>query len=334
MADQDVTQPLPAAVLGPSGRTEHPTLAAARAARGDGFVWLDLAAPTAAELTAATAPLKLPPLAVEDAVTSQRPKIEQYDDLLVVVLRPAAYLDDDERVDVAQVTVLVTPDTVVTVGHGCTTVLDRIRAELAAPDPGLLAFGPVAVLYRVADLVVDDYESVITALDADLERVEDAVFAPDEVDHSQRIYRLKDEVAVFRRAVDPLVRPVEQLYRGSLALVAEDTAHHFRDVHDHLLRAAESADLLDHQLSDALEANSASVTMAQNRIALRQNEDMRKISAWAAMALVPTLIAGIYGMNLQLWPNDGHGWGFPTVLTSMVVVCVVLYRAFRRNGWL
>lgn len=324
-------------VVAAAGLTEHATLPDALAAARDtgGFAWLDLAEPSEADLAELGRHLGLPPLAVEDAVTAaQRPKLEIYGNQVFTVLRPARYLDSDELVEIAEIAIFLRPDAVVTVRHGATDVPDRVRAELVEPDPELLDFGPAAVLYRVADLVVDDYEDVVTSLDADLAEIEGEVFGPDEEDHSHRIYRLKDEVAQLRRAVDPLVRPMEQLAGADVPPVAAHTAHHFRDVYDHVLRASESIDLIDRQLSDALEANSASVTMVQNRIALRQNADMRKISAWGAIGLVPTAIAGVYGMNFQHMPGLSSWWGFPVTLAATTLVCLLLHRAFRRNGWL
>lgn len=308
-------------------------LAAARAAGG--FVWLGLLAPTHASISETAEQLGLPPLAVEDALNPhERPKLEVYEDLTFTVLRPVRYVDHEEVVDVAEVAVFLGPDVVVTVRHGESDVVARTRAEVDADGADLLSFGPVGVLYRLADLTVDDYERVIADLDVDVDEIEDEVFGPDEQDHSRRIYLLKQEVAVFRRALGPLAKPLERLAACEAPHATPEVAPYFRDVHDHVLRAWESLELVDRQLSDALEANTARVTMVQNRIALRQNEDMRKISAWAAMGLVPTAIAGVYGMNFRAMPFLDSAWGFPGTMAAMVAVCVGLYRAFRRNGWL
>ncbi|MDO8106148.1 magnesium and cobalt transport protein CorA [Isoptericola sp. b441] len=309
---------------------------AIRAARdAGGFVWLGLANPTEAEVVEVAHELDLPELAVEDAVTAhQRPKLEVYGDQVFVVLRPVRYVDRREVVDVAEVALFLGPGFVVTVRHGHNDVMQRVRRELDAPSSELLAFGPAGVLYRAADLVVDDYESVVTDLDVDVDEIEDEVFGPDEEDHSQRIYRLKEEVASFRRAIAGLARPLELLTAGRVPQVTAGAAEYFRDVHDHVIRAQESIDVIDRQLTDVLEANTARVTMVQNRIGLQQNSDMRKISAWAAMALVPTLIAGIYGMNVRNLPGADSSAGFVVVLAVMVTACVGLYTAFRHNGWL
>lgn len=308
-------------------------LAAAR--ERNGFVWLGLANPSEAEVVEVASELGLPELAVEDAVTAhQRPKLEVYGDLVFAVLRPVRYVDPAEVVEVAEIAMFLGKDFVVTVRHGTSDVLRRVRRELDETAPEYLAFGPSAVLYRAADLAVDDYESVVDDLDVDVDEIEDEVFGPDEEDHSQRIYRLKEEVAQFRRSLSGLARPLEDLVAGRVPHVSQATGEYFRDVHDHVLRAAEALEVIDRQLSDVLEANSARVSVVQNRIALQQNNDMRKISAWAAMALVPTLIAGVYGMNLRIWPGTEQAWGFGVVLGLMVVVCLALFRAFRHNGWL
>lgn len=302
---------------------------------GGGFLWLGLAQPSDAQIGEVAEALALPALAVEDAVTAhQRPKLEVYGDLTFMVLRPVSYLDREEMVEVAEVAVFLGPDFVVTVRHGPSDVLAHVRRELDDPGTELPDFGPSVVLYRVADLVVDQYEQVVGELERDIDEIEGEVFGPDDADHSERIYKLKDEIATFQRAVAPLTRPIEQLVAAQAPHVREDSTHHFRDVQDHVLRAAESVDLMDRQLSAVLEVNTARVTVVQNRISLRQNEDMRKISAWAAIGLVPTAVAGIFGMNFHQMPGLSWAWGFPVTMALTTVACLVLFRAFRRNGWL
>jgi magnesium transporter len=316
----------------PDPATLPDALAAARASGG--FVWLGLLQPSHARLSEVAAELGLPDLAVEDAVTAhQRPKLEAYPDLTFMVLRPVRYVDSDEVVDVAEVAVFLGADFVVTARHGTSDVLTRVRRELDDPNTDLPDFGPSVVLYRAADLVVDQYESVVDDLEVDVDQIEDEVFGSED-DHSERIYKLKDEVASFQRAVAPLVRPMEQLVASQAPNVREDSAHHFRDVLDHVLRAAESVAVIDRQLTDALEVNTARVTVVQNRIALRQNEDMRKISSWAAIGLVPTAVAGVFGMNFRHMPGLDWWWGFPVTMAVTALGCLALFRAFRRNGWL
>jgi len=310
--------------------------AAAAAASTDGFVWIGLQQPTERDIAAVAAQFDLPALAVEDAVRAhQRPKVEAYGDVLFAVLKPVHYLDRDEVVEVSEVAVFLGPHFVITVRHGPTEVLAAVRTELDGGAHQLLTdFGPALVLYRAADLVVDEYERVLEAIRADVDEIEEQVFGAGEDDHAQRIYKLKREVAEFRRALVPLAWPFERLATAAVGHVPDSTAHHFRDIHDHVLRATDQLEAIDRLLTDVLQANTARVATAQSRIALRQNEDMRKISAWAAMALVPTAVAGIYGMNFEHMPELSWRFGYPVVLALIATVCVTLYRAFRRNGWL
>jgi magnesium transporter len=301
----------------------------------DGFVWVGLQQPTAEDIAEVAEEFQLPALAVEDAVQAhQRPKLEVYGDVVFVVLKPVRYIDHDEVVDVAEIAMFIGPHFVVTVRHGDSDVLRHVRTELDSAVDDALGFGPATVLYRAADLVVDGYEEALEHINGDFDDIEAQVFGTGGHDHAERIYTLKQEVAQFRRAVMPLARPLENLAAGTIPLIAEGSAPYFRDVQDHLLRAGEAIEGLDRQLSDVLQANTARVTTGQSKIALRQNEDMRKISAWAAIALVPTAIAGIYGMNFENMPELGWKYGYFLVLSVIIVVCVLLHRLFRRNGWL
>jgi magnesium transporter len=299
-----------------------------------GFVWIGLQEATAADIAEVAEEFELPPLAVEDAIKAhQRPKLEVYDDIVFVVLKPVHYVDHEEVVEVTSISLFLGPGFVVTVRHGDSSVLRRVRDEF---DKGseLLQYGPSAVLYRAADLVVDGYEEAIDCINDDVDEIEAQVFGPGEDDHAQRIYKLKQEVAEFRRAVAPLSRPLERLSDGAVPCIDPATGPYFRDVHDHVLRAADFIDGLSGLLSDVLQANVARVTVVQSQIALRQNEDMRRISAWAAIALVPTAVAGIYGMNFDHMPELRWKYGYLMVMAFIVTVCLGLRRLFRRNGWL
>ena len=182
--------------------------------------------------------------------------------------------------------------------------------------------------------MVDGYEDAVEDINGDIDEIEAQVFGPGNDDHAARIYRLKQEVGEFRRAVLPLARPLERLAAAEVPHIPRSSATYFRDVHDHVLRAADDVEGIDRQLTDVLQANTARVTTGHSRVALRQNEDMRKISAWAAIALVPTAIAGIYGMNFDNMPELGWKYGYFVVLGVIVAVCLVLHRLFRRQGWL
>ena len=312
-------------------------LHAAREAAGstDGFVWIGLQQPTAQDLATVAEELALPPLAVEDAVKAhQRPKLELYDGTVFVVLKPVVYLEDQERLDVSELAVFVGPRFVVTVRHGGSTVLKAVREDLDGGGQDAVASGPSGVLYRAADLVVDEYERAIAAIDDDIAEIEAQVFSPDSGDHAQRIYSLKREVLELRRAVAPLAAPLERLATGGVPGTAPELAPYFRDVHDHLLRAAEAIDNQDRLLTDVLQADVARVSVQQSAVAVRQNEDMRRISAWAAIALVPTAIAGVYGMNFDTMPELHWEYGYYAVLAVIAIACTSLYLAFKRNGWL
>lgn len=307
------------------------------AGEAGGFVWVGVQQPTAEEFAEIAAAFSLPHLAVEDAIAAhQRPKLEVYGDVLFAVLKPIRYVDSEEVVETAEIAVFVGDTFVVTVRHGVSDVLAGVRRDLDQAHEGhdLLAHGPAGILYAAADRVVDAYEEVADAIDIDIEQIEGQVFGGDEEDHAQRIYKLKREVLEFRRAVAPLERPLQRLSESEVPQVPAGLRPFFRDVHDHAVRAAERVEGHDRLLTDVLSADLAQVSVRQNRTAVRQNEDMRKISAWAAIALVPTAIAGIYGMNFDYMPELRWQYGYPAVLATIVVVCLVLARLFRRNGWL
>jgi magnesium transporter len=306
---------------------------AARTVR-DGFVWLGLVEPTDQQIAAVAAEFELPALAVEDAVKAhQRPKLERYGDVLFVVVKPVRYVDHVEIVEVDEVAVFLGEKFVVTVRHGDSDVVSRVRQELDH-NSDLLGGGPAAVLYRLVDLVVDGYADVAAEIDVDVSDIEVQVFGGDPVDHSERIYKLKREVLQFRSAVQPLAPAVEQLAAGGVHGVGSKASEYFRDVHDHLLRVGDRIDGYDNLLTGVLQADLARVAVRQNEAAARQNEDVRKISAWAAIALVPTAIAGIYGMNFDNMPELHTHYGYFVVLAVIVLACVGLYVQFRRSDWL
>ena len=303
---------------------------ASRLCRSDGaFAWLGLHEPDEAEFEAVKAEFGLHPLAVEDAVKAhQRPKLEVYDDTLFLVLKPVRYIDPEEVIEIGEILLFVNPSFVISVRHGRPSPLQAVRTRLDS-DADLIAHGPGAVLYAILDRVVDDYEPVVAGVDADIQQIEEQVFSGDRhVNPAQRIYRLEGEVLGFDRAVTPLATPVERLVRGDFAVVTDDELRRYlRDVHDHLLRLAPQIHGFRELLTTALHANLA-------QISVRQNEDMRKISAWVAMLAVPTAVAGIYGMNFEHMPELSSELGYPAVLVAIALVCAFLYRRFKRAGWL
>jgi magnesium transporter len=316
--------------------TKLPLDAAVRAAHEtSGFVWIGLQRPTESDLGVVATEFGLPALAVEDAIKAhQRPKLEIYGDVIFVVIKPVRYRDSDEMVEVEEIAIFLGAHFVVTVRHGTTSLLHEVRTELDGGHFRSKLHGPTAVLHRAADLVVDEYMEVTKSIDDDVAEIEAQVFGPDERDHAERIYKLKREVLEFRRAVLPLTDPMERLAAGTVRGVDAEAGQYFRDVHDHLLRATDEIERHDRLLSDILQANVARVSVRQNAVAVRQNEDMRRISAWAAIALVPTAIAGIYGMNFQDMPELSWHYGYFAVLGVIATLCTLLHTAFRRNGWL
>jgi magnesium transporter len=309
----------------------HEALQAAMA-RG-GFVWLGLYAPTEEELGTIAGQYGLHPLAVEDAVYAhQRPKLERYADALFMVLTTARYVEHDrltatsEVVDTGEVMVFLGPHHVITVRHGEHGGLTDLRRGLEA-QPDLLSLGPSSVLYAVADHVVDAFVDVAAAVEEDVDELEASVFSPERTDDVGRLYQLKRELLALRRAVSPLEVPLEKLAERQIDVVPEAMRSYFRDVQDHAIRVRDQVAALDELLTSILQASLARTTQADN-------EDMRKISAWAGIIAVPTAIAGIYGMNFQYMPELEWGLGYPLVLLVIVTACVLLHRGFKRNGWL
>ena len=291
------------------------------------FVWIGLHEPTSEEFEAVAREFELHPLAVEDAVHAhQRPKLETYGSTLFMVLKTVAYIDSDELIDVGEVMLFVGANFVISVRHGKASSLAEVRRALEG-DSDRLRTGPTAVLHAVADRVVDDYVAAANMIDEDVAEIECDVFSGDRQDHAERIYKLKREVLAFQRAVKPLAEPLQRLAGGHLPGLSRRNSHYFRDVHDHLLRTADQVDGFSQLLNDILEANTAGVTM-------RQNEDMRKITAWVAILAWITMVAGIYGMNFEYMPELNWLLGYPFALSIMAGGSVVLYRAFKRNQWL
>ncbi|MEU8758240.1 magnesium/cobalt transporter CorA [Streptomyces sp. NPDC048659] len=299
-------------------------------ATGDAFLWVGLHEPTEAEFAHVSSEFALHPLAVEDALKAhQRPKLEIYDDSLFVVLKPVVYEPESDRVTSDELMVFIGDSFVVTVRHGEGAPLAEVRKRLEA-DPEVLRQGPTSVLYAIGDAVVDHYLDVAAELQVDLEELEADVFAPmggAPARTAERIYNAKRQVLEFRRASVPLVGPMAKLTTGTVPFVYETSVPFFRDVTDHLLRANEQVEGLDRLLSDMLSAHLA-------QMGVRQNDDMRKISAWAAMAAVPTMVAGIYGMNFDHMPELHWVAGYPAVLLLMAGIVAGLYRLFKRRGWM
>jgi magnesium transporter len=298
------------------------------------MAWIGLYRPSEEQLLSLARQFALHELAVEDAIVAhQRPKLERYGDTLFVVLRPARYLDDAEEVDFGELHVFVGRDFVLTVRHSETPDLAVVRRRMES-DPGLLARGPEAVLYAILDAVVDGYAPVVAGLQNDIDEIETEVFRG-EASVSRRIYELSREVVEFQRAARPLLRILDALVAGfEKHGIDEELRSYLRDVTDHATIVAERVDSFRQMLQDILTVNATLVTQAQNEEMKAQNEEVKKISAWAAILFAPTLIGTIYGMNFRRMPELRWYYGYPFALALMAAVCATLYLAFKRRGWL
>lgn len=289
------------------------------------FVWLGVVEPDEEEFQAIAAEFGLHELAVEDAVRAhQRPKVEEYGETIHVVLKTARYVDPEEVIEVGEVSVFVAPGFIITVRHGDAD-LAPVRERLEQ-RPDLMAKGPGAALYAIADHIVDSYMEAGHGFDEDVREVELQVFGEGQ-NPTQRIYKLEREVLEFQAAANPLEEALEQLCRADSRVIPENLHEYFRDVEDHLRRVSTRIENFRQLLDSALEANLTQVSM-------RQNEDMRKISAWVAIVAVPTMVAGIYGMNFAHMPELEWRFGYPAVLGLILTICLYLYWRFKRAGWL
>ncbi|MEU3959186.1 magnesium and cobalt transport protein CorA [Streptomyces buecherae] len=356
------------------GRPAVPAQGSGGRSRPPGFVWIGLHEPAYEEFADVAELFGLHPLAVANALQAhQRPKVERYAaDTLFAVFKTVRYVGNDrstatsEIVETGEIMAFVGPDFVITIRHGGHGSLGPVREELEERAE-LLTHGPAAVLYAIADHVVDDYLAVTDAVQDDIDAVESEVFAPapqgraprrfgradrsapsvssappdgsdrsarsghigraGRTDEVERIYQLKRELLELKRAVAPLERPLHALATQPSRLVDEDVRAYLRHVADRLTRVAEQVTSFDDLLNSILQAGLAQVTVAQN-------EDLRRISAWVAINAVPTMVCGLYGMNFDHMPELGWSYGYPVALASLVALCVLLHRAFRRSGWL
>ncbi len=283
----------------------------------------------------------LHPLAVEDAIKAhQRPKIERYDGTLFVVLRPARYVDETETVEFGEIHVFVGEDFVVTVRHGEASTLDRVRRRLES-QPELLRKGTFAVLYAIMDRVVDDYAPVVAGLENDVDEIETEVFSGN-AEASRRTYELSREVIEFQRAVKPLTGMLGALIGGFEEYgVDPELQRYLRDVQDHAIQVNEQVAGFRDLLENILSVNLTLVGLSQNEdvkalteVSIAQNNEVKKISAWAAILFAPTLVGTVYGMNFNHMPELHWSFGYPFALVLMLLVSVSLYLIFKNRGWL
>ncbi len=305
-------------------RSLHDTYEALRQERG--VAWIGLYRPTEEEFASVAEEFSLHELAVEDALEAhQRPKLERYGQTLFVVLRPARYLDESETVEFGEIHVFVGEDFVITVRHGEAPALSEVRRQLE-DEPELLRRGPEAILHAIVDRVVDDYAPVVEGLENDIQEIETEVFGGNP-DVSLRIYKLSREVIEFQRAIGPLAGVLEDLIEDERLEIDSEVRRYLRDVRDHALRVTERVEGFRELLNNILDVN---LTL----VGIRQNDEVKRISAWAAILFAPTLVAGIYGMNFEYMPELGWVFGYPFALTLMVLVSLTLYLIFKRRGWL
>lgn len=321
------------------------TLVRLRTNGGPGdFLWVGLKDPGTAEFAVVNQELGLHPLTVEEAVAGRlRVKMERFGEHIVVLaLRPLRYIEAGSDIETGELMVIVGDRFVLTVRRGEASPLDGVRQQLET-RPELLRLGPMAVLYRIVDHIVDDYEAIDDEILADIESIENMVFSDDDVD-TATIYQLKREVLEFKRAVAPLTTHLRTLFSPNSGIVEHPELQlRFRDVSAHAQGVLDHVDAYDRLLGDILTAHLAAVGVRQNAVAVQQNSDMRKISAWAAIAAVPTMIAGVYGMNFAYIPEltvavtiNGRSfqYGYFVILAVMFGAGMLIYRAFNRSGWL
>ncbi|MCV7075339.1 magnesium/cobalt transporter CorA [Mycobacterium szulgai] len=297
------------------------------------FVWIGLHEPDEAQMQEVADVFGLHPLAVEDAVHAhQRPKLERYDDTLFFVLKTVNYVPHEsvvlarEIVETGEIMIFVGKDFVVTVRHGEHGGLHEVRKKMDC-DPEHLRLGPYAVMHAISDYVVDHYLGVTTLMEDDIDSIEVVAFAPGRKIDVEPIYLLKREVVELRRCVAPLSGAFQRMQTENKDVISKEVRRYLRDVADHQTEAAEQIVAYDDMLNSLVQA-------ALARVGMQQNMDMRKISAWAGIVAVPTMVAGIYGMNFKFMPELNEQWGYPVVVSAMVMICVLLYISFRKRDWL
>nr|WP_242613566.1 magnesium/cobalt transporter CorA [Herbihabitans rhizosphaerae] len=316
-----------------SGFADHEAAFAEVRRRRDGFVWIGLYEPTVTEIEAVAETFDLHELAVEDVVQAhQRPKLERYGDTLFMVLKTVHYVEHEspttanEIVETGEIMAFLGKNFIVTVRHGSHSRLSNLRADLEA-EPERLKPGAAAVLHAIADKVVDHYLAVSEAFEDDIDELETHVFAPRSAVDAEQMYLVKREIVELRRAVMPLAAPLRRLAEGRMPHVPEQVRSYFRDVDDHLTTVTDRVTNFDDLLTTLVDATLA-------KVSLQQNNDMRKITAYAAIIAVPTMVVGVYGMNFDYMPETHWKYGYPIIMLLTLIGCMILYRTFKRNRWL
>jgi len=297
------------------------------ARRDGGFVWLGLSEPTEAEFDLVVGELNFHPLAVEDAINAkQRPKLEDYEGLTFFVLKTVFFDAKEQEISTGELLCFIADHYIVIVRHGEGSPLATVRHDLEL-RPELLELGPFSVLHAVADRVIDGYTAIGASLEQEVVAVENKVFNGKRQTFSQEIYFLKREIIEFKHSIEPLLMPINRITSGLVTSVPEGIKPFFRDTSDHLLQAIEHVTGLDSLITSVLQADLA-------HIQVQQNIDVRRISAWVALASGPTMLAGIYGMNFRHMPELGTRYGYYIVLAVMATLTGFLFRNFKKSGWL
>lgn len=313
---------------------EHPGEPSASES-GDAVVaWIGLYRPEPDEVRSLAEHFHLHELAVEDTVQAhQRPKMERYGETLFTVIRPAVYQDATETVEIGEIHIFTGPHFVITIRHSESSGVGRVRKRVEE-DRELLCFGPDGVLYALLDQIVDDYFPVLDGLENDIDEIEDALFAG-QPNVSQRIYELAREINDFHRGVAPLSHVMQRYFTGFTKYgTHEELQHRLRDVLDHVIQVSGKLESMRASLTDAMSVDSTLTTARQNEAAMQQNEQMKKISSWAAILFAPSIVGSIYGMNFTHMPELDWRLGYPMSLGLMLLVAVVLYAVFKVKNWL
>ena len=292
-----------------------------------GFVWVGLSEPTHEEFNKVVGDFRFHSLAVEDAISAkQRPKFEEYPGLEFCAFKTIFYDEESSQISTGDILCFIGDYFIVVVRHGESSPLINTRVQLEL-NPEQLSKGPYAVLHAIVDYTIDGYIDIAAKLEEDVVQVENKVFSGKHQTHSQDIYFLKREIIEFRDAIDPLLSPLQKLASRGANHIPDNLTPFFRDTLDHLSRASDAAAALDSLLSSALQADLAHIQM-------QQNSDMRKITAYVALASVPTMVAGVYGMNFEFMPELQWKYGYPLVVGSLFILTGVLYRKFKKAQWL
>jgi len=294
----------------------------------NGFVWIGLHDPSSSILKQIQEEFQLHELAIEDALRAhQRPKLETYGDTLFIVVRTAHIKEESSNIDFGETHFFVAKNFIVSIRHGSTRAYADVRARCES-TPHLLRKGTGFALYAVMDSIVDGYFPVIDSLGEQLEILEERIFSErPSRETTKQIYDLKRQLVELKRAISPLIDICTRIMRFDLEVIPEDTRPYFRDVYDHVIRINEMVDTTREILATALEANFSLISISENEI-------QKRFAGWAAILAVPTMIAGIYGMNFKFMPELNWYYGYPVILSGIVILCGLMYSAFKRAGWL